>query len=301
MIVPNERSRHEPYRRERSPVHDRLGKRVLVHDRLGGRTMLRDPAGRRVPVHDRLEQVADDRVQDDQPMRRDPEREPDRTNQPQWCPEGLTRSQKRCVYRLRQLEIIEEEQELTLSKKGVKSQVWHAKPRADEDQDSESSAMPINMVFIMPKEFMVPCNESHEPELEEAMAQLSLEPLPATFEKPKDEKRQHLKALFLKGFVDGKPVTKMLVDGGAAMNIMPYVMLRKLGKSQDDLTKTDMMLKDFEGVVSPALGALCVNLTIGSKTLSSTFFVINGKVSYSLLLGRVWIHANCCHLLCINV
>ena len=40
-----------------------------------------------------------------------------------------------------------------------------------------------------------------------------------------------------------------------------------------------MMLKDFEGVVSPALGALCVDLTIGSKTLPTTFFVINGKVS----------------------
>ena len=104
------------------------------------------------------------------------------------------------------------------------------------------------MVFIMLKEFMAPWGEDHEPELEEAMAQLNLEPSPATFEKPEDDKRQHLKALFLKGFVDGKPVTKMLVDGGAAVNIMPYVMLRKLGKSQDDLTKTDMMLKDFEGV-----------------------------------------------------
>ena len=133
---------------------------------------------------------------------------------------------------------------------------------------------------------MAPCDEGHEPELEEAIAQLNLEPLPATFEKPEDDKRQHLKALFLKGFVDGKSVTKMLVDGGAAVNIMPYVMLRKLGKSQDDLTKTDMMLKYFEGVVSPALGALCVDLTIGSKTLPTTFFVINGKGSYSLLLGR---------------
>ena len=70
--------------------------------------MLYDLAGRRVHVHDRLEQMADDRVQDDQPMRRDPEREPDRTDQYQWCPEGLTRSQKRRVQRLRQLEIIEE-------------------------------------------------------------------------------------------------------------------------------------------------------------------------------------------------
>ena len=94
------------------------------------------------------------------------------------------------------------------------------------------------------------------------MVQLNLVPLPATFEKPEDDKRQHLKALFLKGFVDGKPVTKMLVDGGAAINITPYVMLCKLGKSQDDLTKTDMMLKDFEGVVSTALGALCVDLML---------------------------------------
>ena len=47
--------------------------------------------------------------------------------------------------------------------------------------------------------------------------------------------------------IDGKPVTKMLVDGGVAVNIMSYAMLRKLGKSNEDLTKMDMMLKDFEG------------------------------------------------------
>ena len=85
---------------------------------------------------------------------------------------------------------------------------------------------------------MSPGDEDHELELEEAMDHLNLEPLPATFEKPDDDKRQHLKALFLKGFIDGKPVTKMLVDGGAALNIMPYVMLCKLGKRHDDLTKT---------------------------------------------------------------
>jgi hypothetical protein len=129
------RSRHidEPYR---------LGKKVSVHDRLGGRTMLRDPVGRRIPAHDRLEQMADDREQDDQPMRRDPERKPDsdRTNQPQWCPGGLSRSQKRRVQRLCQLEIIEEEQERTLGKKGVKSQVWRVIARADGEQDDGSSA-----------------------------------------------------------------------------------------------------------------------------------------------------------------
>ena len=59
-----------------------------------GRFCHSDLAGRRVLVHDRLEQMADDRVQDDQPMRRDPEHEPDRTDQSKWCLGGLTMSQK---------------------------------------------------------------------------------------------------------------------------------------------------------------------------------------------------------------
>ena len=114
------------------------------------------------------------------------------------------------------------------------------------------------MVFMLPSEFMVPDDNEEKQDLEEAMAQQNLEPIPATFEKPEDEKHKHLKALFLKRFVDGKPVTKMLVDGGAAVNIMPYTILRKLGKGSEDLTKIDMMLKDFEGVVSPAVGELCL-------------------------------------------
>jgi hypothetical protein len=75
---------------------------------------------------------------------------------------------------------------------------------------------------------------------------------------------------------------------------MPYTMMRKIGKSDEYLTQTDMMLVDFEGNVSPAQGAIYVELTIGSKTLPTAFFVIKGRGSYNLLLGRDWIHANCC-------
>ena len=46
----------------------------------------------------------------------------------------------------------------------------------------------------------------------------------------------------------------------------------------------------------PRQGAINVELTIGPKTLITTFFVIDGNGSYSLLLGRDWIHANCCIL-----
>ena len=90
--------------------------------------MLRDPAGKRVPAHNRLEQMADDRMQDDQPMRRDPECEPDRSGQPQWCLGGLTRSQKQ-----------------TLNKKGVKTHVWRVKAKAD-DESAGNSSTPIQVV-----------------------------------------------------------------------------------------------------------------------------------------------------------
>ena len=114
----------------------------------------------------------------------------------------------------------------------------------------------------------------------------------AIFNRP--EHHRHLKALYVKAFIDGKPMGKMLIDGGASVNIMPCSTFRKLGMTSDDLIKTDMQLIDFEGNSSETRGAINVELTIGSKTLITTFFVIDSTGAYSLLLGRDWIHANCC-------
>jgi hypothetical protein len=75
---------------------------------------------------------------------------------------------------------------------------------------------------------------------------------------------------------------------------MPYTTFRKLGKGPEDLIKTDMMLKNFGENASKTKGAINVELIIRSETLLTTFFVIEGKGSYNLLLGPNWIHANCC-------
>ena len=45
-------------------------------------------------------------------------------------------------------------------------------------------------------------------------------------------------------------MNKMLVDGGASINLMPYTTFCKLGKGAEDLMETDMMLKDFGGNTS---------------------------------------------------
>ena len=101
-------------------------------------------------------------------------------------------------------------------------------------------------------------------------------------------------ALCLRGYINGLPVSKMLVDTGAAVNIMPYSMLRRLGHSNADLIKTNVTLSDFNGQASEAKGVLNVDLTVGRKTIPTSFFIVDSKSNYAVLLGRDWIHANCC-------
>ena len=89
-------------------------------------------------------------------------------------------------------------------------------------------------------------------------------------------------------------MNRMLVDIGAAVNLMPYSVLRRLGRSTADLIKTNVMLNDFNDQPSEAQGVLNVELTVGRKTIPTSFFIVSSKSTYTVLLGRDWIHANCC-------
>jgi hypothetical protein len=59
------------------------------------------------------------------------------------------------------------------------------------------------------------------------------------------------------------------------------------------LIKTNVTLSDFNGQTSEAQGILSVDLTVGNKTVPTSFFIINSKSTYNVLLNRDWIHANC--------
>jgi hypothetical protein len=144
------------------------------------------------------------------------------------------------------------------------------------------------MVFVLPPEFYA----SDHKEL--PIAQLDFGPRPVIFEKPQEKNYKHLKTLYLKGYINGHSVNKMLVDTGAAVNIMPYSVLRRLGCSAEDLIKTNITLSDFNGQASEAQDVLNVDLTVGSKTVPTSFFIVSSKSTYTVLLGRDWIHANCC-------
>jgi hypothetical protein len=89
------------------------------------------------------------------------------------------------------------------------------------------------MVYFLPNEFMAPANQVVQEEaslddeqIKGMMAQLVLDKQ-AIFDKP--AKNRHMRPLYLRGYVNGKPLTKMFVDGGAVVNVMPYTTFRKLG------------------------------------------------------------------------
>jgi hypothetical protein len=98
-----------------------------------------------------------------------------------------------------------------------------------------------------------------------------------------------------KGHLDGRPVNRILVDGGACMNIMPTMVFEQLGhkeEEEEELMRTNMKLSSFSGEPCAAEGIISTELTVGSKTVPTAFFMVNVKGRYNILFGRDWIHAN---------
>jgi hypothetical protein len=153
-----------------------------------------------------------------------------------------------------------------------------------KDESPPPTSMDINMVFTLLAEFRG---------AEEEIAQMCLGPKEVMFKKPK-ESSQHLKPLYVRGHIDRKPISRMLVDGGATVNLMSYSIFRKLGREDDELVKTSLMLNAMGGNPMEAWGVILMELTVGSESLATAFFIVEVQGNYSVILGRDWIHANHC-------
>jgi hypothetical protein len=85
--------------------------------------------------------------------------------------------------------------------------------------------MDINMVFTLPDEFKGD---------DEELTQLCLSPMEAMFEKP-EELTQHLKPLYVLGHINGSLISRMLINGGDANNLMSYSIFKKIAREDDEL------------------------------------------------------------------
>ena len=108
------------------------------------------------------------------------------------------------------------------------------------------------------------------------------------------EMMRHINPLYVRAHLNGRPVSKVLIDNGSVVNVMPLRMLRALGRSINDLIETEVAMFAFTGEVSKTLGILPIDIIVGSKTTLSAFLVINSTTNYNILLRRDWIHTNWC-------
>jgi hypothetical protein len=92
----------------------------------------------------------------------------------------------------------------------------------------------INMVFTLLAVFKG---------VEEEIAQMCLSLKEVVFEKS-EESSQHLKPLYIRGHIDGRSISRMLVDGGVAVNLMLYSVFKKLGRKDNELVKNNLTMNN---------------------------------------------------------
>ena len=90
----------------------------------------------------------------------------------------------------------------------------------DEEHSSKSSNAQGACHILLTDEEMENLEPKVEPKLEFPLGKI-------IFEKPSKRMSQHLKPLFIKVHMDGIPINRVLVDNGAAINILPWGMLKK--------------------------------------------------------------------------
>ncbi|KAG5533022.1 hypothetical protein RHGRI_027308 [Rhododendron griersonianum] len=86
---------------------------------------------------------------------------------------------------------------------------------------------------------------------------------------PDDASTRHLKPLYVKVHMNGQPISKVLVDNGAVVNILPSRMMKLLNKTSNDLIPTEVTVGNFAGGCSCRDSQICFNFRKSFISLSS--------------------------------
>ncbi|KAM2215001.1 hypothetical protein ACFXTI_021662 [Malus domestica] len=110
------------------------------------------------------------------------------------------------------------------------------------------------------------------------------------FSRPNISIANHLKPIYVTAHLEGVPFKRILIDGGAAVNVLPAKQMKKLGRGTEDLILTDLTVSSFSGAITKTHGILPLEVDLGSKQIMLAFFVVDCTSTYGALLGRDWVH-----------
>lgn len=159
------------------------------------------------------------------------------------------------------------------------------------DEEEWIRTMNINLISMSPIEFSWNQEVEYEVNNEEDTENLEDEWLfvennmvtifdnVAQFEQPTENEKKHLRPLHIKALIEGRPNNRVLVDEGAAINIVPRAILKRLGKYITNLILTNMVVTDFSDKVALTVGVITLDVQVGSVQRSTLFVVVPTKSS----------------------
>jgi len=96
--------------------------------------------------------------------------------------------------------------------------------------------------------------------------------------------------LFIEVETFGNTMKISLIDGGATLNIVTTYLLSQFDPELlPPREETTMRVKGFDGIPKKCAGIITLPIRVGKKTLKTLFYMMNGKPSFNLILGRPWI------------
>ncbi|XP_058741755.1 uncharacterized protein LOC131614145 [Vicia villosa] len=105
------------------------------------------------------------------------------------------------------------------------------------------------------------------------------------------EGKNHNRALHISVECKGTMLSRVLVDNGSSLNVLPKSSLMRLDYSGVEIRPSELTVRAFDGSKRSVFGEVDLPIMIGPQLFTITFFVMDIHPSYSCLLGCPWIHA----------
>jgi len=152
------------------------------------------------------------------------------------------------------------------------------------------SMLPIEYDFVSEvtedEEDFIEEMTAHKPKCYYVMDNGCVEGHKAMFERPDHHMQHQLTPLFIHAKINDVGINKVLVDGGAVVNLLPHFLLKKIGLSEYDLKPHNVVLCNYEGKSGSSFGIVEVDLVVGILKRATLFLVVESKANYNILLGR---------------
>src|SRR4051812_32313095 len=103
---------------------------------------------------------------------------------------------------------------------------------------------------------------------------------------------RHTRPLYFTRYIGSTEITRVQVDPGSALSIMPKHVMEHLSIPAHRLSATDTNIFGFNANSTRPMGKIKLRCQIGDLKTEVTVYVIDADTSYNLLLGRPWIHRN---------